>query len=70
MIDRVSVVGNTVKIEVALDGPAQDDDEPEATEDTDHDGPSIMGVAGAVVSGAAKVVGAAYDAIKPESDDE
>lgn len=70
MIESVSIVGNTVKIEVALDGPEPSDDEPEATEDTDHDGPSILGVAGAVVAGAAKVVGAAYDAIKPESEDE
>lgn len=70
MIESVSVVGNTVKIEVTLDGPAPDDDEPEAADDTDQDGPSILGAAGAVVAGAAKVVGAVYDAIKPESDDE
>jgi hypothetical protein len=70
VIESVSVQGNTVKIEVTLDGPTPDDDEPEATEDTNHDGPSILGAAGAVVVGAAKVVGAVYDAIKPESDDE
>jgi hypothetical protein len=70
VIESVSVQGNTVKIEVALDGPEPRDDEPEATDDTDQDGPSILGVAGAVVVGAAKVVGAVYDAIKPESDDE
>jgi hypothetical protein len=64
------VQGNTVKIEVTLDGPEPDDDEPEATEDTDQDGPSILGAAGAVVVGAAKVVGAVYDAIKPESAEE
>lgn len=70
MIESVSVQGNTVKIEVTLDGPTPDDDEPEATAATDDDGPSILGAAGAVVVGAAKVVGAVYDAIKPESDDE
>lgn len=70
MIESVSVQGNTVKIEVTLDGPERDDDEPEATEDTAQDGPSILSAAGAVVVGAAKVVGAVYDAIKPESEDE
>lgn len=70
MIESVSVQGNTVKIEVTLDGPTPDDDEPEATAATADDGPSILGTAGAVVVGAAKVVGAVYDAIKPESDDE
>lgn len=70
MIESVSVVGNTVKIEVLLDGTEPSEDEPESTEDTDQDGPSILGAAGAVVAGAVKVVGAVYDAIKPESDDE
>lgn len=70
MIEAVSVQGNTVKIEVTLDGPTPDDDEPDATAATDDDGPSILGAAGAVAVGAAKAVGAVYDAIKPESDDE
>ena len=70
MIESVSVQGNTVKIEVTLDGPTPDDDEPDATAATDDDGPSILGTAGSLVVGAAKVVGAVYDAIKPESDDE
>ena len=69
MIESVSVQGNTVKIEVTLDGQAPDDDELDATDDTAQNGPSILGAAGAVVVGAAKVVGAVYDAIKPESDD-
>jgi len=70
VIESVSVQGNTVKIEVTLDGPTPDDDEPEASAATDDEGPSILGAAGAVVVGAAKVVGAVYDAIKPEADDE
>jgi hypothetical protein len=70
VIESVSVQGNTVKIEVTLDGQAPDDDEPEAAEATSQDGPSILSAAGAVVVGAAKVVGAVYDAIKPESEDE
>jgi len=68
-VDRVTVDGNTVKIELTLETAQPEDDEPEDTEGS-SDGPSILGIAGAVVSGAAVVAGAVYDAIKPESDDE
>ena len=67
-VDRVTVDGNTVKIEMTLETAQPEDDEPEATEDS-SDGPSILGIAGAVVSGAAAVAGAVYDAIKPSEDD-
>lgn len=67
-VDRVTVDGNTVKIELTLETAQPEDDEPEVTEDS-SDGPSILSIAGAVVSGAAAVAGAVYDAIKPSEDD-
>ena len=67
-VDRVTVDGNTVKIEMTLETAQPEDDEPEATEDS-SDGPSILGIAGAVVSGAAAVAGVVYDAIKPSEED-
>ena len=67
-VDRVTVDGNTVKIELTLEAAQPEDDEPEDTEGS-SDGPSILGVAGAVVSGAAAVASAVCDAIKPSEDD-
>ena len=67
-VDSVTVDGNTVKIGLTLETAQPEDDEPEAIEGS-SDGPSILGIAGAVVSGAAAVAGAVYDAIKPSEDD-
>ena len=67
-VDSVTVQGNTVKIEITLDGPEPDDDDEAPPEDDSSSSPSILGVAGAIVSGAAAVLGAAYDAVKPSED--
>lgn len=67
-VDSVTVQGNTVKIEITLDGPEPDDNDEAPPDEDSSSGPSILGVAGAILSGAAAVVGAAYDAVKPSED--